>query len=501
MVLDREPMAPVAAPEAMAQVEAILSSPRFAAAPRLSRLLRYIVEKSLANNPAALKEYQVGVDVFDRRVGYETSTDPVVRVEVRQLRFKLADYYAGPGMVDEIVISIPKGGYVAQFERRVAESPEAVRTAESLPPRPEAAKQSSRWPRFRWVAVAVVIALAALGFPSFRAKLPWAASGKSYRANPEAETLYLTGRYYWNKRTPEDLNRALDYFTQAIVRDPQHARAYAGLADTYNLLGEYTGLPRRDAFARSMAAAKRALALDDSLAEAHCSLAFVTFYGALDFSTADREFRRAIELDPRYVAAHHWRATALMSAGHIPEALAEIERAQQLEPGSRSILADKGFILWYAGKRQQSMDLLRQMVASEPSFVSPHRYLSVEYLVARDYPNYLVEARQTALLSHNDSAVEVVREAEAGFQAGAGPGMLERMIDAENRLLSRGGSYYEIAQTYALAGKKDEALKLLRSAIERREMLIVGIGIDQQFDSLRSDPAFRDLVARVGRAQ
>jgi tetratricopeptide (TPR) repeat protein len=352
----------------------------------------------------------------------------------------------------------------------------------------------------RTAAIAVsVIALLGIGSWALRMKLPWSGSGKVHPANPQAEALYLTGRYYWNKRTPEDLNRALDYFTQAIVRDPQHARAYAGLADTYNLLGEYTAMPRGEAFARSMAAAKRAIALDDSLAEAHCSLAFVTFYGALDFRTADREFRRALELDPNYVAAHHWRATTLMSAGHIPEALAEIERAQRLEPGSRSILADKGLILWYAGQREQSMELLREMAASEPAFVSPHRYLSFEYLVTRDYANYLAEARQTALLAHNDSATEVVRAAEAGFQAGGAAGMLQGTINAQNRLLAQGaGSCYDVAGTYALAGNKAEALGHLRCAIERREMAIVGIGMDQQFDSLRSDPTFVELVGRVG---
>jgi tetratricopeptide (TPR) repeat protein len=376
-------------------------------------------------------------------------------------------------------------------------------TPKSSPPTPSAAKPSWRLRRMRTAAIAgAVIALFGISFWALRMNLSWTRSGKFHRANPQAEALYLTGRYYWNKRTPEDLNRALDYFTQAIVRDPQHARAYAGLADTYNLLGEYTAMPRREAFARSMAAAKRAIALDDSLAEAHCSLAFVTFYGALDFRTADREFRRALQLDPGNVAAHHWRATTLMSAGRSTEALAEIERAQQLDPGSRSILADKGLILWCGGQRQQSLDLLRGMAESEPAFVSPHRYLSVAYLVLGDCPKYLAEARQTALLSHNDSAMDIVREAEAGFQAGGAPGMLRRMIDAQNRLLARGaGSCYETAETYALAGEKNEALKLLRCAVEQREMPLVGIGIDQQFDNLRRDSSFLELVARVRSSQ
>jgi hypothetical protein len=178
MVLGREALASVEAREGMAELDAILASPRFRAAPRLSRLLRYIVEKSLANVPAELKEHQIGVDVFDRRVGYETSSDPVVRVEARQLRFKLADYYAGPGLADEIVISVPKGGYLARFERRVTEPGVETRTPESTPPTPTPAKPSRR---LRWMRTAAiigsVIALLGIGLWALRMKLPWTGSG------------------------------------------------------------------------------------------------------------------------------------------------------------------------------------------------------------------------------------------------------------------------------------------------------------------------------------
>src|SRR5580698_5332795 len=167
----------------------------------------------------------------------------------------------------------------------------------------------------------------------------------SHAHNPEAEDLYLKGRYYWNKRTPDDLNKAVDLFTQAIVHDPGYARAYAGLADTYNLLREFSLMPSNQAFSRSLAAARRAVELDGGLADAHNSLAFASFYGAWDFASAEREFQRAIELDPKYATAYHWYANALLCLGRPDEALAQIARARQLDPNSAPILADRGFIL------------------------------------------------------------------------------------------------------------------------------------------------------------
>ncbi len=130
-----------------------------------------------------------------------------------------------------------------------------------------------------------------------------------HNANPEAQDFYLRGRYEWDKRTPESLNKAVDYFTQAIVRDPNYAQAYVGLADCYNLLREFSAMPPDEAYPRALAAAKKAVELDDSSAEAHTSLAFATFYGTFNAAGAEREFKRAIELNPNYAKAHHWYAT------------------------------------------------------------------------------------------------------------------------------------------------------------------------------------------------
>jgi DNA-binding winged helix-turn-helix (wHTH) protein/Tfp pilus assembly protein PilF len=213
-------------------------------------------------------------------------------------------------------------------------------------------------------------------------------------ANPEAKDLYLQGRYYWNKRTPDDLQKAVDYFTQAIVHDPGYSDAYVGLADCYNLLREYSAMKSSEAYPRALAAARKAVELDDKSSQAHASLAYVSFWGMWDAAAADREFRRAIELDPNNANAHHWYSPVLGTMGRYPEALTEIERARALDPTSKSVLADKGIMLYETGRRQEALDLLRQMEKAEPEFVSPPRYLSRIYLDIGDYSNYLVELKE-----------------------------------------------------------------------------------------------------------
>ncbi len=152
--------------------------------------------------------------------------------------------------------------------------------------------------------------------------------------DPVARNLYLSGQYYWDKRTPADLNKAVSYFEQAIDRDPKYAEAYVGLANCYSLLREFAAMPSDEAFPRALAAARKAVELDPSSAEAHNALAFGTFYWNWDAAEAEREFRSAIKLDPNYVTAHHWYATFLMVLGRLPEALEQINQAQQLDPAS-----------------------------------------------------------------------------------------------------------------------------------------------------------------------
>lgn len=324
----------------------------------------------------------------------------------------------------------------------------------------------------------------------------------AHRPNPEAEDLYLKGRHFWNKRTPEDLNKALDLFTQAIVRDPGYAQSYVGLADCYNLLREYSVMPPGEAYPRALAAARKAVELDDNSAEAHNSLAFVTFYWTWDAATAEHEFRRAIALNPDYVAAHHWYATFLMATGRPAEGVAEIEEARKLDPSSTPIMADRGYILYRAGQSKQGIAVLKQIENTEPAFLSPHLYLSTIYFEGKDYPDYFSETKKVAELRHDPAALAVVNAAERGFLAAGSTGMWESMLKLQKKFYLQGAlPAYSLAQTYAQMGENREALKYLREAYDKREATIVFLNIDRSFDGLRDNAAFRELLARSSQPQ
>ena len=329
---------------------------------------------------------------------------------------------------------------------------------------------------------------------------PAAGSGSSRApANREAEEFYLKGRYYWEKRTPESLNKAVDSFMQAIVHDPGYAPAYVGLADCYNLLREYTVMPAYEAYPRALAAARKAVELDPQSSEAHASLAFVSFYGMWDAATADREFRRALELNPNSTAAHHWYATFLSCLRRYPESLAEIERAQALDPASKSVLADKGSLLFNAGRRNEAIALLKQMEENEPDFISPHRYLKFIYLITADYPHYLAEARREAVLMHDSSALAIADAIERAFAARGGKGLLEALSAEQKKLYDRGQlSPFFLATTYSIMDNKQEALRYLKIAYERRVDGVAQIESDHAFDNLSREAAFQKIVTEVG---
>jgi tetratricopeptide (TPR) repeat protein len=316
--------------------------------------------------------------------------------------------------------------------------------------------------------------------------------------DPQAEQLYLKGRYYWNKRTPDDLNKALDYFMQAVVHDPNYAQAYVGLADCYNLMREYTRMPSSEAYPRALAAAKRAVELDDQSSEAHASLAYVSFFGMWDRTTGEREFRRAIDLNPNNPAPHHWYANALLALHRFPEAQREIDRAQALDPASTSILADRGNILGVAGQSDEGLSLLKQMETRDPAFRSVHLYLKFAYARKRDYQNFIAEMRMDALLVHDDSALTIATAAEKGFAAGGLRGMLEAMLKLQEKLYA-GQSVppTAVAWTLSLLGRKAEALRYLQAAYDQRDGSLLFVETYPEFDSLQDEPAYRNLLARM----
>ena len=439
-----------------------------------------------------------------------------ITTAINRLRDALEDSAANPRFIE----TLERRGYRWIAPIHVPEAP-AAKTAEWLNEEPASRGlmldtkngnlASSTLPHRKYLLLAVAVLLVAgiIFWPRSHSSkylvgtaAPSSLSASTYphpSANREAEELYLKGRYFWEKRTPDSLSKAVDAFTQAIVHDPSYAPAYVGLADCYNLLREYTVMPASAAYPRALAAAKKAVELDPQSSEAHASLAFVSFYGMWDVPTADREFRRAIELNPGNAVAHHWYATYLSCLRRYSESLAEMERAQALDPASKSVLADKGSILFDAGRSQEGIALLKQIEENDPDFISPHRYLKFIYLQIGDYANFLVEAKKEAVLMHDDPALMIAKAAEEGFAAGGRNGLLATLSTEQKKLYDRGQlSPFFLAMTYSIMGNKQEAVSYLKIAYKQRVDGIIQIESDHAFDNLSRDPDFRNMLADAG---
>ena len=320
-------------------------------------------------------------------------------------------------------------------------------------------------------------------------------SQSQHTANVEAQELYLKGRYFWNRRTPGDLNQAIQFFTQAIVKDPSAAQAYVGLADCYNLLPEFGAMSGEEAYPRAIAAAQRAVALDDRSAEAHVSLAFPTFWWSWQAATAEREFQRALQLNPNFVRGHHWYATFLMAMHRYREALDQMEQAQRLDPSSPAILADKGLLLWSFGRHDEALALLKQLEASEPSLSSPHSFLAKIYESQGDYPAAIQEWRTLADLRHDPAGAKIADASAQGFASGGVRGLLESRLPLQKDLVDRGGgSAYDLAATYAALNQKQQALAYLQIAFDRRDQNLLG---GDPITPLADDPAYQKLRAQI----
>lgn len=314
--------------------------------------------------------------------------------------------------------------------------------------------------------------------------------------DPQAYEAYLKGRYFWNKRTGDDFEKAVEYFSHAIERDPNYAQAYSGLADTYALLGdwEYGVLAPREAFPRAKAAAIKALQLDDTLGEAHTSLAFCLDGFEWDLKSADVEFRRGIELNPGYATAHHWYAWHLSLLGRNNEAIAELRKAQNLDPLSLIINADLAELLLIAHFTEESIRQSRKTIEMDVNFPLAHNQLALAYLQSQRYGEAISELQKAVQLSAG-SPTCTANLARAYAVSGRRAEAVQLLGD----LKKPRGSYSnaaEIAVVYAALGDKDQAMAWLDKGYEER--FNPGVLLRPGFDSLRSDPRFQDLERRVG---
>jgi TolB-like protein/DNA-binding winged helix-turn-helix (wHTH) protein/Tfp pilus assembly protein PilF len=315
----------------------------------------------------------------------------------------------------------------------------------------------------------------------------------------EAYDLYLKGRYFWNKRTAQGFQQAIECFQQAIAKDPTYARAYAGLADSYAMIGIYSLAPQNEFIPKARAAALKALELDEELAEAHTSLALITENYDWDWPTAEKEYRRAIQLDPNYATAHQWYAECLAFQGRFDEALAESERARALDPLSLIIAADKGAILYFSRQYDRAIAQFRAVLEMEPNLQRAHMVLFA-YAQKGQTVDALAEIRNWR--RGDDTpwtwATEAYVYGHSGQQAQARDAL--KKLERVNRHQHLDPAPM-LVLAYAGMNNKDEALGWLEKAYSEHSNAVTTLKVDPIYDSLRSDPRFQDLVRRVGLTQ
>ena len=313
--------------------------------------------------------------------------------------------------------------------------------------------------------------------------------------NVEAYQLYLRGRYFWNKRTNEGVKQGLAYFQQAIEKDPQYALAYAGVADSYAVgNGGYLGLSAHESRPKAKAAALKALELDDSLAEAHTTLADTYLYYDWDFAKADQEFRRAIAANPNYPTGHQWYSECLFGVGRYDEAIAEAKRAQGLDPLSPIINESVAGSLFYARKYDDAIEQSKKTLEMDANLPAAHWDLGDAYVEKKMYPEAAAEWQKALTLSGNPTLAATLGEAYrvSGFQ-----GFLRTWTDHNANNPLGGAPSYQTSRLFVLLGKKDEAVSWLRKALADRSGGMVRLRSDPVFDPIRSDPGFQAIVKKM----
>ena len=317
---------------------------------------------------------------------------------------------------------------------------------------------------------------------------------KRQTTDPRAYELYLKGRFQWNKRDAEGLYKAIELFNEAIEIDPQYALAYAGIADSYNLLDIWANLPTSETFPRAKAAAQKALSIDDQLAEAHTSLAYAIHTYEWDWSAAEGEYKRALELNPNYATAHQWYAEFLTAVGRFDEAAEQGRKALELDPMSPIINA---VVAWNSTMARRYDDAIEQGTRTTqlfPDFMPGHAYLGLALLES----GRAGDALQSLETARNQLDIVVVRTWLARAELAAGNREAATKIARE---LERRREYlppYYMAVLYAHLGERDRAFRELDRALRERTGALVWLRVDPAMDPLRSDERFRAAAAKVG---
>ncbi|MBI3934701.1 MAG: winged helix-turn-helix domain-containing protein [Acidobacteria bacterium] len=314
--------------------------------------------------------------------------------------------------------------------------------------------------------------------------------------DPAAYEAYLQGRYYWNKRSEEGFRKAIGFFERAIELDPSYALAYVGLSDVYDVLGMFSVLPPKEAYEKAQAATKKALVIDERLAEAHSSLAYARFLYEWDWAGAEREFGMGLDLNPNYVVGHYWYALFLAAMGRFDEAFSHIEEARQLDPLSLVVKNHHGWILYFARQYEQAVEQFQAALELDPGFYLARVFLGLTYVQLGKLPQAteaLVQSRDASGIHPGPiSALAAVYSlAGKGVEASRAVAQVKQM--AEQRYVS---PYYLALASLGL-GEKEAALEWLEKAYQERSGWLVNLKVEPSMDALRSHPRFRKLVRRL----
>jgi TolB-like protein len=314
---------------------------------------------------------------------------------------------------------------------------------------------------------------------------------KNYTQNAEAYQFYLQGRFFWNKRTPQTIQKSIEYFQKAIEKDPNYALGYAGLSDGYALLAYYGGAPAQEALPKAREAALKALSMDDNLAESHNALGFVLVLYDYDYVGAERQYRRVIELNSNYALAHQNLGVMLNRIGRHEEGMAEIRRALEIEPLSIVINRLYGDALLCGKRYDEALGQLKKTLELDPAFPTTHLSLSGLYQLTGKYAESVESFAKYQDLSGRPQTARLARES---FAARGWQGYLKEMTGTQRPI---GVSPFIAATFLVQLGDKDKAFAELDKALDNREYLLLYIKIDPRLDPLRDDPRLNELIRRM----
>jgi Tfp pilus assembly protein PilF len=319
-----------------------------------------------------------------------------------------------------------------------------------------------------------------------------------HAGSAQVQNLYLHGTYLLEQRTPETLSQAKADFEQAIARDAKFAPAYAGLAEAYDLLREYSTLPSDQAYPKARQAAETAIALDPNLADAHAALGYEEFFWEWDRTAAETEFRRAIALDPHSANAAHWYGAMLMHETRYKEALEQLDRAQMLEPASAGVLATRAYAIGLSGRRDEAANLLQDILARVPNAAPLHFVLAQLCLQQpRDIPRFLDQWRHYAELRHSTDDLKMLDAAEPAYKHDGEQAMWRAMLTTEEQLHPTNRTYLMAVHEAAL-GMNDAAIRDLELLAKQHDDHMIGLAIDSLLTPLHPDPRFKALKRQVG---